>query len=187
MDLLLLKTRYGIKDKDIEKRALVDSENGRRTALKEMIGEKYIIQNNVFKDFVENELHREYNGYKKVTSVKMQRAGVDYIVYAGDEELYVDLKSLVGPSYEKIPLELTQNNIWTNTTSKMTDYHLYVVHDDYHHTRKWVPYADIVKECKKHKPALIYSDDRTSCRFEWGSDVYTSNNGSGRYILWGEI
>ena len=40
MDLNNLKYIYNIDDETIAKRALVDSENGRKTALKELIGEK---------------------------------------------------------------------------------------------------------------------------------------------------
>ena len=185
MELDELKQMYKITEDQIKRNMLRPGENAYRTSLKELIGQKYIQRNRVFKDFVENTLKNEYNGYKKVSNKKLQKAGVDYIIYADNEEIYVDIKSLQGPHYEHIPLELTQNNVWTNTKTKMTDYHLYIVHDDGQPRHKWVDYETIVKECAKYKPTI--ENNGNCCFYKWDPAVYTSNNGSGKYILWSEI
>ena len=125
MDLNNLKYIYNIDDETISKRALVDSENGRKTALKELIGEAVIKRFTLW-----NRLFPNYQSVKKITSKKNQKDGIDFIVTAEDGTVYnIDLKSLVG-NYEwdgtersdgktfeqdviRAPIELRQNGIFT--------------------------------------------------------------------------
>jgi len=189
MELEEYKKLYNITEDQIKKNMLRPGENAYRTSLKELIGQKYIARNRVFKRFIEDDLHYEYLGYKKVTDKRKQKAGADYEVFYNDDgvekKLYVDLKSLQGPHYEQIPLELEQNGIWTNGKNKITDYHLYIVHDDGEPRHKWIPYDTIVKECAKYRPQIEHNGN--VCFFKWADEVYTSNNGSGKYIKWSTI
>lgn len=180
MELETLKSQYKISEEQIKSNMLRPGENAYRTSLKELIGQKYISRNKVFKHFAES-LGLDYNGYKKVTSKKLQKAGVDYELYAGDRTIYIDLKSLVGPSYEHIPLEITQSGLFTNHKGKMTDYVLYVVHDDKGARHKWITYDEIVEESLKWKPKLESNGEYSF--YKWAAEVKTSNNGSGKYVL----
>lgn len=193
MDLNNLKYIYNIDDETIAKRALVDSENGRKTALKELIGEAVIKRFTLW-----NRLFPNYQSVKKITSKKNQKDGIDFMVTAEDGTVYnVDLKSLVG-NYEwdgtersdgktfeqdviRAPIELRQNGIFTNFPSKRTDYPLYIWTDPdtAQSTYSLLDYKMISD--------ISYKCDKVVCENKKMEPLpyihHTSNNGTGEYIL----
>lgn len=186
---------YNLDYSKAEKRALVKNENGTRTALKEMIGEAIIKESRLFDLFFPDNI-----GFKKISSKKLQKAGADYEVYLSDNQtVYVDLKSLVGPDYTMYPddyvspkriikdqkaivVEIYQNDLFTNYSSKMTDFVLYTIADSTGVYAYLVPYKAVVDLSKEHKAKYIVEGDIAkrvqSGYLKW----YTSNNGSGIYI-----
>lgn len=193
MDLNNLKYIYNIDDETIAKRALVDSENGRKTALKELIGEAVIKRFALW-----NRLFPNYQSVKKITSKKNQKDGIDFMVTAEDGTIYnIDLKSLVG-NYEwdgtersdgktfeqdviRAPIELRQNGIFTNISSKKTDYLLYIWTDPdtAQSTYSLLDYKMISD--------ISYKCDKVVCENKKMEPLpyihHTSNNGTGEYIL----
>ena len=193
MDLNNLKYIYNIDDETIAKRALVDSENGRKTALKELIGEAVIKRFTLW-----NRLFPNYQSVKKITSKKNQKDGIDFMVTTEDGTIYnIDLKSLVG-NYEwdgtersdgktfeqdviRAPIELRQNGIFTNTSSKKTDYLLYIWTDPdtAQSTYSLLDYKMISD--------VSYKCDKVVCENKKVEPLpyihHTSNNGTGEYIL----
>lgn len=193
MDLSNLKYAYNIDDKTIAKRALVDSENGRKTALKELIGEASIKRFALW-----NRLFPNYQSVKKATGKKNQKDGIDFIVTTEDGTVYnIDLKSLVG-NYEwdcnersdgktfeqgviKAPIELRQNGTFTNLPSKKTDYLLYIWTDpdttqSIYSLLDYKMISDISYKCDK-----VVCENRKMEPLPYVH--YTSNNGTGEYIL----
>lgn len=193
MDLNNLKYIYNIDDETIAKRALVDSENGRKTALKELIGEAVIKRFTLW-----NRLFPNYQSVKKITSKKNQKDGIDFMVIAEDGTVYnIDLKSLVG-NYEwdgtersdgktfeqdviRAPIELRQNGIFTNLPSKRTDYLLYIWTDPdtAQSTYSLLDYKMISD--------ISYKCDKVVCENKKMEPLpyihYTSCNKTGEYIL----
>lgn len=193
MDLNNLKYIYNIDDETIAKRALVDSENGRKTALKELIGEAVIKRFTLW-----NRLFPNYQSVKKITSKKNQKEGIDFMVTAEDGTIYnIDLKSLVG-NYEwdgtersdgktfeqdviRAPIELRQNGIFTNLLSKKTDYLLYIWTDPdtAQSTYSLLDYKMISD--------ISYKCDKVVCENKKMEPLpyihYTSCNKTGEYIL----
>ena len=114
------------------------------TQVKEAIAEKVIRQHRIF-ERVCTLFGFEYQGYKKITTKLLQKAGVDYTVwYNDDKEMYIDLKTGIGHDYTNgIPLELTQNGFFTNRKDKKTTYDLYFLYDDYGIRMYLIPYKKI--------------------------------------------
>lgn len=175
-------------------RALYKNENGYRTAAKEMIGEKIIQKFHLF-----DILFPENIGFKKITDKKRQKAGADYIIYYPNNEYYIDLKVCFGPSYTMkmedylkptriigyqpaIPVEIYQNDIFTNNSCKITDYMLYLIIDENGLRAYLIDYNVIRKISKEHKGEIKVENNVAkkvqTGTFKW----YTSNNGSGIYI-----
>lgn len=144
------------------------------TNIKEAIAEKVIKDVKLF-DFICRLLGKEYNGYKKITSKLLQKAGVDYTLWVNeDEEINIDLKTGIGLDYTKgIPIEINQNGFFTNRKDKKTDYDLYFLYDAYGIRIYFIPYKKI------HD---ISWDVRT--KKETSYPLHKSFNGSGEYILY---
>lgn len=189
MELEELIKQYSVSDDDIKKNMLQRNENAYRTSAKELICNKLIKRGKLFERFC-NSMGWQYNGYKKVTSVKMQRSGVDFIIYCNingvEKDIYIDLKGCVGTKYDFAPVEIMQNMIFTNTKSKLTDYMLYICIDDYRPPRfRFVPYDEICKISLDYKPTLETNGD--VCFFKFKPEVKVSNNKSGHYVVAEEL
>ena len=189
--------KFDIDRTKAEKRALVKNDNGITTAMTEMLGEKIIKQFHIF-----DELFPENIGYKKVVSKKFQKAGVDYEVYNGNETLYIDIKVCVGPDYsmnaddfnntsdvlesKAVPIEIYQNNVFTNTKGKLTDYMLYIIADNSGISYILLSYEDVMKISMEHKRQIeyFYTEKRKIAKYinKGAYKWHTSNNGSGIYI-----
>ena len=189
--------KFDIDRTKAEKRALFKNDNGITTAMTEMLGEKIIKQFHIF-----DELFPDNIGYKKVCSKKLQKAGVDYEVYNENEIIYIDIKVCVGPDYsmnaddfnnhsdviesKAVPIEIYQNNVFTNTKGKLTDYMLYIIADNSGISYSLLSYEDVMKISMDHKRKLECFDTEkgrdakyiNKGAYKW----HTSNNGSGTYI-----
>ena len=189
--------KFDIDITKAEKRALVKNDNGITTAMTEMLGEKIIKQFHIF-----DELFPENTGYKKVVSKKFQKAGVDYEVYNENETLYIDIKVCVGPDYsmnaddfnnasdvlesKAIPIEIYQNNVFTNTKGKLTDYMLYIIADNSGISYLLLSYEDVMKISMEHKRQIeyFYTEKGKIAKYvnKGAYKWHTSNNGTGIYI-----
>lgn len=168
MDLSVLANEFKVTDLLAQHRALVNTENGRRTAMKEIIGEKAIKRYNVWE-----RLFPGYTSVKRCTSVKLQRSGVDFII---DEDTFIDIKVDIGPNYENIiPVEIRQNKYFTMLSSKKTDYILHIILDDYKRRVVLIDYQWLAKLA--HKVAVCQAN-----HLEIPFQIFTSNNGTGEYI-----
>ena len=156
-----------------------------KTCIKETRGDDAIKQYNIWDRFFPGN-----TGWKKVTDKKMQKAGVDYIIYgAHGEEMYVDLKTGIGDDYTDggyavVAIEIYQNDWFTNTDHKMTDFMLYYTNDKYGERFFLYDYDDIKKVSEEHRKKLIYKEDvdmytyKNEGSFQW----HKSFNGTGIYI-----
>lgn len=163
-----LAKEFNVTEESVQRRSLVNTENGRKTALKEIIGEKAIKRYNVWE-----RLFPGYNSVKRCTSTKLQRAGVDFII---DEDTFIDIKVDSGPDYGNIiPVEIRQNKYFTMLPSKKTDYILHIIIDDYKRRAVLIDYQWLSKLA--HKVAVCQANDQTT-----PFQIFTSNNGTGEYI-----
>lgn len=161
------KNRYKITDTMVNSRALMDNDNSRRTATKELIGEYFVKEFNIWERLFPN-----YNSVKKVTSEKLQRSGVDYII---NDDTFVDIKCDIGPDYANcIPIELSQFNNPSNTLDKKTDYVVHIIIDDFKERVVMANYAWVCELCEKVRK------DAKEGRPTF--PIFTSNNGTGEYI-----
>ena len=168
MDLNNLASEFKVTEEMAQHRALVNSDNGRRTAMKELIGEKAIKRYNVWE-----RLFPGYTSVKRCTSVKLQKSGVDFIV---DEDTFIDIKVDIGPNYENIiPVEIRQNKCFTMLSSKKTDYILHIIVDDFKRRAVLIDYQWLAKLA--HKVAVCQVNHQ-----EIPFQIFTSNNGTGEYI-----
>lgn len=199
MDYLeVYRNRFNIKWEAAQEAALLKTENGARTACKEMIGDAVIKQYHLF-----DKLFPDNIGYKKVTNKDLQLAGADYEVYVNENTTtYIDLKSCVGPDYsmkpedfdmveatdellarDGIPIEIYQNGEFTNSKCKITSFMLYVICDVKGVRYCLVPYNEIRNFSLRHKDAYIIDKENNIAHLEkhYPFTRYTSNNGSGIY------
>ena len=106
-----------------------------RTVEKEKFGEKAIKENNLWDILFPNNL-----GWKKITDKRQQKLGVDFKIHTETGDVNVDIKVLIGPDYsEGLPVEIYQRPVreadipssytFTNRSSKLTDYMVYIVLD----------------------------------------------------------
>ena len=193
--------KFVIDMEKAEKKALLkNNENAIITAATEMCGDKYIKQEHLF-----DKLFPENIGYKKETRVKQQKAGCDYIIYMpNNEELYVDLKVCIGPNYNMVeddyndkndyteaikdgipkgvPIEVYQNNNFTFSKGKLTDYVLFIIMDSDGITYSLLDYDKVHKIALEHKKQWDTRGGSATLvnkgRMKW----HRSNNGSGIYI-----
>jgi hypothetical protein len=167
--------QYDLTEEDVAPHALVNTDNGWRTAVKECAAIKRMNQFKVLSQFFGN------CRYKWVTDKETQLSGIDLII---DSSINVDLKSLIGNAYtitdEDNPfwdgkydpciiVEISQNNVFTNTNDKKTDYVLYYIGDKIEEKFILVDYAEI-----KH----ISNIELFTKKHVW----HTSNNDTGIYI-----
>ena len=75
MELDEYKKLYNISEDQIKKNMLRPGENAYRTSLKELIGQKIISRQKLFKKCAEA-LGYQYLGYRKVTNKKEQKRGI---------------------------------------------------------------------------------------------------------------
>lgn len=171
-----LKMHMMITDDEIYNNAIIKNQNGLRTSLKEIIGDRTFA--NAYRRLFPNAI-----SFTKIKDLRLQKSGIDYIVTLSDGKTYnIDIKSCVGPAYVMksedyinptrisskwaVPIELTQNGKKTNTKDKLTDYMVYIIHDDLGTRVFLFDYSIIIELSTKEN---IYTK-------------YTSNNGSGEYI-----
>lgn len=165
------------------------------TKEKEKIGEQLLRKEHLIDYFFPENI-----GHKKISTKKLQLAGVDYEVYLPNNEIvYIDLKVCIGSDYSMkakdyvaptrvsgrrtaIPLEIYQNGIFTNTKGKLTDYFLYIVIDDYGKSIWLVPYEKVRDICLKHRKTATYENGILKTKWNGTQTVYTSFNGTGQYI-----
>jgi hypothetical protein len=191
--------KFGIDMEKASKKALVKNENGTITAATEMCGDIYIKKEHLFDVIFPDNI-----GYKKETRKKFQKAGVDYIVYLPDnEEVYVDIKVCVGPDYSMqpddynklyrdsykentkgIPLEIYQNDIFTYSKGKLTDYVLFIIMDKDGIVYNNIQYETIRNIALAHKKNLDTRGGDATWINKGKMTWHTSNNGSGIYIKW---
>lgn len=195
MTLDELKTFYNITDEQISRRTLVNNENGRKTALKELIGEAAIKKYKLWQ-----ELFPDYESKKRITSIKNQKDGIDFQITASDGTIYnIDLKSVTGDyslvgdettdhksfiaaddcTLLRAPIELRQKGIFTNRSSKKTDFMLYIYHQPDGIYYAMLKYEDVVKISKESDYIVCKNKGLTQTTYVH----HTSNNGTGEYIL----
>lgn len=191
MTLEQLKFYYDISDEEVNKRALFDSENARKTALKELIGEKAISKGRLW-----NILFPDYESKRRITSKKNQLDGVDYMITASDGTVYnIDLKCVQGDySWDgtetsdhlrfdkdvlRAPVEIRQNGIFTNLSKKKTDYLLYVFHQPDGVYYSLLSYEMIVNFSRQCDAIVCKNNHLKQNTFIH----HTSFNGTGDYVL----
>lgn len=167
--------RYSLDLEDVAPHVLVNTDNGWRTAVKECAAIKRMNESKVLSHFFGN------CRYKWITDIDIQKSGIDLII---DSSINVDLKSLIGIAYtitdEDNPLwdgkytpciviEISQNNVFTNTNDKKTDYVLYYIGDKIEEKFVLVDYAEIKR---------ISNTELFTKKHVW----HESNNGTGIYI-----
>lgn len=195
--------KFEIDIEKAEKKALLkNNENAIITAATEMCGDMYIKKEHLFDVIFPDNI-----GYKKETRKKFQKAGVDYIVYLPDnEELYVDIKVCIGQNYNMVeddyndkndyiqaikdgipkgvPIELYQNNNFTFSKGKLTDYVLFIIMDSDGITYSLLDYDKVHKIALEHKKQWDTRGGSATLvnkgRMKW----HRSGNGSGIYIKW---
>ena len=160
--------KYNITEDKIKSNALHNTENGYRTSAKELVGNAIVKQ--------------LFPKWKKVSNVKMQKAGADFIT---PEEKFIDIKVCIGPDYHKtFPLEIYQNDIFTFTKNKLTDYLLYIIIDKDGTNLYLYDYDDVRNIAEQHRRVLQVDKARdVVIQFNPGPYHYkTSGNGSGTFI-----
>lgn len=195
---------YNIDETKAVKRALVNSPNGIRTAMTEMLGETIIKKHHLW-----NVLFPNYQSVKKATSKKNQKEGTDYFITTEDDVLLsIDIKVCCGPSYsfnkeycfnepdkvrvtlpkentikKQAPIELMQKGIRTFTSRKKTDYLLFIFADAEGISYYLMEYDKVLDIVDKNISKLVKKDnvmvyDRKTGPYKH----YISNNGTGEYI-----
>lgn len=128
-----------------------------RTTAKEKFGEKVIKENHLWDILFPGNL-----GWKKITDKRQQKLGVDFKIHTESGDVNVDIKVLIGPDYsEGLPVEIYQRPIreadvsssytFTNRSSKLTDFMVYLVLDRNGFSVYKIPYDVIRTESKKYK------------------------------------
>lgn len=199
-------TEFNINVNEAKKNALLHSQNAVTTAATELLGEAIIKKYRLW-----NALFPNYKSVKKATSKKNQKEGIDFFITTEDDTVYtVDLKVCCGPDYtagqrcykeptrliklpdgyvlNAAPIELTQNNIRTFTSSKKTDFLLFIFADNNGISYTLIDYITILNVVDEHIDKLVTEKNglkqRVAVEKNRGSLVhYTSNNGSGVYVL----
>ena len=128
-----------------------------RTTAKEKWGEKSIKDNHLWDILFPDNL-----GHKKITNKREQKLGVDFKIHTEDGDINVDIKVLIGPDYtEGLPVEIYQrptrepdvmsSYTFTNRSSKLTDWMVYIVLDKSGFRVYKIPYSVIHSESVKYK------------------------------------
>ena len=128
-----------------------------RTTEKEKWGEKAIKENHLWDVLFPNNL-----GWKKITDKRQQKLGVDFKIFTENGDVNVDIKVLIGPEYsEGLPVEIYQRPVreadipssytFTNRSSKLTDWMVYIVLDRNGFSVYKIPYDTIRAVSLKYK------------------------------------
>lgn len=128
-----------------------------RTTSKEKWGENAIKENHLWDILFPNNL-----GWKKITDKRQQKLGVDFKIHTVTGDVNVDIKVLIGSDYtEGLPLEIAQrpvrepdipsSYVFTNRSSKLTDFIVYIVLDKVGFRVYKIPYNVIHDESVKYK------------------------------------
>lgn len=125
------------------------------TKAKEKIADNILKYYGIF-ELLAEQLGIDYQGHRKITSKKLQKSGVDYVMFGENREINIDLKTGIGLDYtmkeedwvlptdknihdvtndknmyrghEGIAVEITQYDLFTNRKEKATDYDLYLMY-----------------------------------------------------------
>lgn len=128
-----------------------------RTTAKEKWGENAIKENHLWDILFPGNL-----GWKKITDKRLQKLGVDFKIHTEEGDVNVDIKVCVGCNYtEGLPLEIAQRPVrepdtlssytFTNRSSKLTDWMVYLVLDNAGFRLYKIPYNVIHTESVKYK------------------------------------
>lgn len=187
---------FNVTDEQAKKYAVKKDAPGIRVAKKELIGEAYIKKEHIFDILFPNNI-----GFKKITNKKLQKAGADYIIFLpNDENVYIDIKSCIGKDYtmktedyvkptrvikgqDAIPVEIEQYGVFSNFSSKITDFILYLLFDESGMRYYLVDYHNvIVPISKEHKGKIVVKDGKAykeqTGKYKW----HFSKNGTGLFI-----
>lgn len=161
-----------------------------RTTAKEKWGEKVIKENHLWDILFPNNL-----GWKKITDKRQQKLGIDFKIHTESEDINVDIKVCVGFNYtEGLPLEIYQRPVseadipssysFTNRSSKLTDFIVYLVLDNAGFRVYKIPYSVIHAESVKYKWRTVeVMSNRGLCyRLEKPSELQKSWNGTGYFV-----
>lgn len=137
-------------DYDIEIEKINNLPASDRTTAKEKWGEKAIKENHLWDVLFPGNL-----GWKKITDKRQQKLGVDFKIFTENGDVNVDIKVLIGQDYsEGLPVEIYQRPVreadipssytFTNRSSKLTDWMVYIVLDINGFSVYKIPY-DIIR------------------------------------------
>ena len=147
---------------------ITNQPSSERTTAKEKWGEKAIKENHLWDILFPNNL-----GFKKITDKRQQKLGVDFKIHTETGDVNVDIKVLIGSNYtEGLPVEIYQrpvreadvpsSYIFTNRSSKLTDWMMYIVLDKVGFRVYKIPY-DIVRT--------------VSLKYKWHFEEVMTNKG----------
>lgn len=161
-----------------------------RTTAKERWGEKAIKENHLWDILFPNNL-----GWKKITDKRQQKLGVDYRIHTENGDVNVDIKVCIGSDYtEGLPCEIYQRPIrepdvpssysFTNRSSKLTDWMVYIVLDKAGFRVYKIPYSVIHAESVKYKwkTVEVMSDKGLCYKLEKHPALQKSFNRTGWFV-----
>lgn len=161
-----------------------------RTTAKERFGERAIKENHLWDILFPGNL-----GYKKITNKREQKLGVDFKIHTDSGDVNVDIKVCVGFNYtEGLPLEIYQRSIreadipssysFTNRSSKLTDFIVYIVLDNVGFRVYKIPYSVIHAESVKYKwkTVEVMSDKGLCYKLEKSPELQKSWNKTGWFV-----
>jgi hypothetical protein len=161
-----------------------------RTTAKEKWGEKAIKENHLWDILFPNNL-----GWKKITDKRTQKLGVDFKIHTDSGDVNVDIKVCVGSNYtEGLPVEIYQRPVreadipssytFTNLSSKLTDWMVYLVLDNAGFRVYKIPYSVIHAESVKYKwkTVEVMSDKGLCYKLEKHPALQKSFNRTGWFV-----
>ena len=161
-----------------------------RTVEKEHWGDEAIKDSHLWDTLFPNNV-----GWKKITAKKEQKLGVDYKIFLADgKEVNVDIKVCIGMDYPTIPLEIYQrpsresdtpnSYVFTNRSSKLTDYMLYLILDKNGFRYFNIPYEIIHETSKKFKWHFeeVMTNKGLCYKCIKPTELEKSFNGTGYYV-----
>lgn len=177
-------------DYDIEIEKINNQPASDRTTAKEKWGEKALKENNLWDILFPNNL-----GWKKITDKRQQKLGVDFKIHTDSGDVNVDIKVCVGFNYtEGLPCEIYQRPVrepdvpssysFTNRSSKLTDWMVYIVLDKAGFRVYKIPYSVIHSESVKYKWRTVetMSDKGLCYKLEKHEALQKSFNGTGWFV-----
>lgn len=161
-----------------------------RTTAKEKWGEDAIKENHLWDILFPNNL-----GWKKITDKRQQKLGIDYKIHTDSGDVNVDIKVCIGSDYsEGLPCEIYQRPVreadipssytFTNRSSKLTDWMVYIVLDRAGFRVYKIPYSVIHAESVKYrwKTVEVMSDKGLCYKLEKHPSLQKSFNGTGWFV-----